>query len=126
MAARRMLLGVSLVLAFILGALVKERSVKAQSISVLQVSGSYASHAACVVVPAQTTACLASDGVWVSLNGAAFAQVGAGTTGVTSFNGRTGAVVPVASDYPDAVTSVNGKTGAVVISATTSATTTLQ
>ena len=81
-------------------------------------------HATCTVspvtVPASTTYCFASDGLWQSVNGAAYTQVGiTAVTGVTSFNGRTGAVVPVSSDYPDAVTSVNGKTGAVVLSATT-------
>jgi hypothetical protein len=75
------------------------------------------------VTPAVTTFCFASDGAWQSINGAAFTQLGAATLVVTSFNGRTGAVMPVASDYPfpaPPVTSVNGKTGVVVISASTS------
>lgn len=81
-------------------------------------------HAVCTVspvtVPPSTTYCFASDGLWQSVNGAAYTQVGiVAVTGVSSFNGRTGAVVPVASDYPNAVTSVNGRTGAVVLSATT-------
>jgi hypothetical protein len=77
-------------------------------------------HTLCTVVTATTAYCFPNDGMYQSIKGAAFVQVGvAGVAGVTSFNGRTGAVVPVASDYPDAVTSVNGKTGAVVLSATT-------
>jgi hypothetical protein len=78
--------------------------VHAQSTSqVLQVSGTYASHTSCTVSAGQASLCLASDGLWLSVNGGAFTQVGAG-----------------------AVTSVNGKTGAVVISATTTSTTSLQ
>lgn len=81
-------------------------------------------HTACTLSPGpavppalpQASLCEAGDGLWLSVNGGAYVQLGAaGAAGVTSFNGRTGAVVPVASDYPDAVTSVNGKTGAVVL-----------
>lgn len=41
------------------------------------------------------------DGAYVSANGAAYSQVsqGAAQSGVTSFNKRTGAVVPAAGDY---------------------------
>jgi hypothetical protein len=57
-------------------------------------------------------------------NGTAWAPMGGASVvgGVTSFNGRTGAVMPQPSDYPPPpapVTSVNGKTGAVVLAATT-------
>ena len=58
-------------------------------------------------------------------NGTAWTPlVPATAAGVTSFNGRTGAVVSQAGDYNCAqvgcpVTSVNGKTGAVVLGATT-------
>lgn len=76
-----------------------DRKVHAQGASVLQISGTYSAHTACTTTPSQTTICLASDGLWLSLNGSAFAQVGG--------------VVPVG------VTSINGKTGAVTISATT-------
>ncbi len=91
-----------------------------------QVGVSTATHTSCTVVASTTQFCFANDGIWQSINGAAYVQVAPGTAGVTSFNGRTGAVLPVPSDYPDAVTSVNGKTGAVVIGATTTSTTTLQ
>ncbi|SRR6266705_1047633 len=89
----------------------------------LQLTGS-APHTTCAVTPATTTFCFANDGLWQSINGGAYAQLGVATGGVTtggvtSFNGRTGVVVPVPSDYPNAVTSVNSKTGAVVITATT-------
>jgi hypothetical protein len=84
-------------------------------------------HTACTVIATTTSYCFASDGLWVSLNGAAYTQIGVvAVTGVSSFNGRTGAVVPVASDYPDAVLSVNGKTGIVVLTGTTTSTTTVQ
>jgi hypothetical protein len=96
-------------------------------------------HSVCTVspitTPASSTYCFASDGLWVSVNGGAFTQIGAAVvTGVTSFNGRTGAVVSATGDYSFSqisgiatasqvptppVTSVNGKTGTVVLSATT-------
>jgi hypothetical protein len=60
------------------------------------------SHTACTpIVTGVTTFCLAADGVWQSINGAAYVQlapVGA-ASGVTSFNGRTGAVVSAPGDY---------------------------
>ena len=70
--------------------------------------------------------CLASNGLFVSFNGGAWTQVSAGavTTGVTSWNGMTGAVTYTPPTAP--VTSVNGKTGAVIISASTTSNTTLQ
>ena len=91
--------------------------VRGQTTAPWQVSVSGA-HTLCTTLSplGQATYCFASDGLWVSLNGAAYTQVGVvAVTGVSSFNGRTGAVLPVPSDYPDAVTSVNGKTGAVVL-----------
>ena len=81
-----------------------------------------ATHTSCpAVVATLTMYCFPADGPYVSINGAAWQPIPltSGVAGVTSFNGRTGAVLPVPSDYPDAVTSVNGKTGAVVLSATT-------
>lgn len=62
------------------------RSVHAQTpTNVLQISGAYATHTACTPVPSQSSACLASDGLWVSVNGAAFTQLGAAAVGgVTS------------------------------------------
>ena len=59
---------------------------RAQS-AVLQFTGAWAAHTACVVTVGQTSLCLASDGVWQSINGAAFTQLGAAVTtagGVTS------------------------------------------
>lgn len=79
--------------------------VHAQTSQVLQVSGSWSTHTACVLSVGQTTICLASDGLWLSLNGAAFTQLGVAA--------------------PAGVISVNGKTGVVVLSATTTATTTV-
>lgn len=51
-----------------------------------------ATHTSCQVVASSTQFCFASDGVWQSINGGAFTQLGTPAAGVTSFNGRTGAV----------------------------------
>ena len=63
-------------------------------------------HSFLFVTPATTQYCFASDGLWMSLNGAAYVQLGVAT--------------------PAGVTSVNGKTGAVILGATTTSTTTVQ
>jgi len=47
-------------------------------------------HTQCTVVVGETHFCFASDGLWQSLNGAAYTQVVAG--GVVSVNGKTGVV----------------------------------
>lgn len=76
-------------------------------------------------IAGQTVYCFAADKLQVSPNGGAYVTIwpaAGGPVGVSSFNGRSGAVMPVASDYPfppAPVTSVNGKTGAVVITAST-------
>jgi hypothetical protein len=49
-----------------------------------------------LICPVNATA---GGGVYSSINGAAYALLGAGAQGVTSFNGRTGAVVSAAGDY---------------------------
>lgn len=73
-------------------------------------------HTSCVTAAGTTTYAFASDGLWISMNGGAFAQVQVGTpvAGVTSWNGQTGAVTYTPPTAP--VSSVNGKTGAVVLS----------
>lgn len=72
----------------------------AQAAAVLQLTGSWSTHTACAPTAGQTTLCIASDGLWISLSGGTFTQLGAASSaGVTSFNGRTGAVVPTANDY---------------------------
>lgn len=58
--------------------------------TVLQISGAWATHTSCTPVPAQTSLCLNSEGLWQSINGTAFTQIGA--VGVISVNGKTGAV----------------------------------
>lgn len=107
----------------LLGTFIGLRRAHAQTISVpFSYSVGTATHASCPAVQVGITQyCYPSDGPYVSILGAAWQPIPltAAAAGVTSFNGRTGAVVPVPSDYPDAVTSVNGKTGAVVLSATT-------
>src|SRR6185312_11724372 len=48
-------------------------------------------HSLCTVATGQTRYCFASDGVFQSLNGAAYASlVGSAPIGVTSLNGKTG------------------------------------
>lgn len=69
-----------------IGARLSVPTVHAQSATVLQITGVYSTHASCVL-PAlgSTSLCLASDGLWQSLSGAAFVQIGAVTpTGVLS------------------------------------------
>ena len=100
------------IFAFNLARLVK---VEAQGAAPFSFSVS-APHLNCpAVVVGVSQYCFATDGIWQSLNGAAWTQVGVPTlTGVTSWNGQTGAItyVPPSSG----VSSVNGKTGAVVLS----------
>jgi hypothetical protein len=80
------------------------RTAHAQAAVPWQVAVSGA-HTLCTVTAGVTQFCFASDGLWWSNAGAAYAQLGiAGTPGVIS---------------------VNGKTGVVTISATTTAATTL-
>ena len=98
-----------LVLAFALGLLFGTLVIKviyAQTVpTTLQLTGS-APHTTCAVVPSTTNFCFANDGLWQSINGAPYVQLTPALTG--------------------GVTSVNGKTGAVVITATTNSTTTIQ
>jgi len=49
-------------------------------------------HTNCTAATGQTVYCFAGDGLWVSTNGAAFAQV-QGNAPVLSVNGKTGNVV---------------------------------
>ena len=71
------------------------------------------------IVAGQTQSCYAVEGIAVSIKGAPYVLVplSAAVTGVTSWNGQTGAVTYAPPAAP--VSSVNGKTGAVVLSATT-------
>ena len=80
-------------------------------------------HTSCLpAATGTTTFCFASDGLWQSLNGAAYTQLGgvgpAGPAGATGPMGPAGATGPAGP--AGGVTSVNGKTGTVVLSATTS------
>lgn len=77
-------LAVLILLAVLVGMETGRVVTHAQTTAVLQFSGSWSTHAACVPTPAQTSVCLASDGLWQSINGAAFTQVGGAPTGVTS------------------------------------------
>jgi len=63
--------------------------------------------ASCAVAAGKTTYCFTTDsGLWISLNGAAFAQVQMGpvAAGVTSLNGKTGALTITAVSSAPAVT----------------------
>lgn len=99
-------------------------SVQAQAVPLTIVAA--LPHTACrPIEPATTQFCFATDGLWQSLNGAAYVQLGAAAPGgVASFKGRTGDVVPVAGDYTcaqitgcptTAVQTVNGKPGPAVV-----------
>jgi hypothetical protein len=92
---------------------------RAQSTTPFTVIAGSLTHTSCPTVAASTTQfCFASDGLWQSLNGAAYVQLGTPVAaGVTSWNGLTGAVTYAPPTPP--VSSVNGKTGAVVITAAT-------
>lgn len=87
----------------------------------------------CVAITgAAITECgVTNDGLYIAVGSGTFQKVstgGGGTAGVTSFNGRTGAVVAQTGDYAysqisgtppsGGVSSVNGKTGAVALSIT--------
>jgi hypothetical protein len=65
-----------------------------------QFSVNNVTHASCTVVAATTQYCYASDGPYVSINGAAYVSMlpGAPAAGVTTFNGRTGAVTLTDAD----------------------------
>jgi len=102
--------------------LLNEKSLKAQTVVPPITIQSTIAHASCPAIAAGLTSyCFASDGLWQSLNGAAYVQLGvAAPAGVTSFNGRTGAVVSVTGDYSysqisSPPTTVNcGATGCVI------------
>lgn len=47
-------------------------------------------HTSCTVVASSTQFCFAGDGLWVSVTGGAYTQIGPAP--VTSVNGKTGAV----------------------------------
>jgi hypothetical protein len=105
------------------GARVRMPTVLAQSPNVYQITGAWVTHTACTPTVGQTTSCLVSDGLWISVNGGAFTRIDVPVAaGVTSWNGQTGVVVYAPPASP--VVSVNGKTGAVVLNATTTAPTT--
>lgn len=92
-------------------------------------------HTSCLpVTSGKTQFCFATDGLWQSINGAAYVQLGASAVaGVFKFNGRapdaSGNIAPAAGDYTcglvtscpgNAVQTVNGKAGpAVIIGAVT-------
>jgi hypothetical protein len=82
-------------------------TVHAQTTVALQLTGN-APHATCTVTTGQTTYCFASDGLWQSLNGAAYVQLGvAPPAGVISVNGKTGIVVLSATTTSTATTTIN-------------------
>ncbi len=66
-----------------------------------QFSVNNVAHTSCTVVAATTQYCYASDGPYVSINGAAYVSMLPGApaaSGVTTFNGRTGAVTLTDAD----------------------------
>lgn len=82
-----------LVVSILIAGLLLGWNLKAQTPGPWQV-GVTGLHTACTTTAGATSYCFASDGLWVSLNGAAYVQVGTPTgTLVTSVNGKTGTVV---------------------------------
>jgi hypothetical protein len=73
-----------------------------------------ATHTACTVTASTTQMCLASDGLWLSINGAAYVQVqtGAVVAGVTSIsiNGGTPVSGAVSFTVPSKAVSVTTTT----------------
>ncbi len=62
-------------------------------------------HTSCpVATVGKTQYCFAIDGLWQSLNGAAYTQLGAGTGGVASLNGKTGALTITAVSTAPVIT----------------------
>ena len=78
------------------------KGVLAQAAQAYTMAGG-AAHTTCTTpVAGSYFLCVATDGVWVSNNGSAYFQIvppASVVAGVTSFAGRTGAVVPTAGDY---------------------------
>jgi hypothetical protein len=71
---------------------------RSQTAAPWQVGVGSALHTACTVTASTTTYCFANDGLWVSLNGAAYAQVAtpAGVTSLTVCNvGGTSCGLPL-------------------------------
>jgi len=80
--------------------LVNENMLKAQTVVPPITIQSSIAHTSCSITTGVTSFCFASDGLWQSLNGSPYTQLGvAAPAGVTSFNGRTGAVISVNGDY---------------------------
>lgn len=95
----RILTLVTLLAGIIIGAQFAS-SVHAQTAVPFAFATTSATHTACpAVVTGTSQYCFAADGFWQSIAGAAYAQLGASVTGVTSFNGRTGAVTSATGDY---------------------------
>jgi len=102
-----------LVLAAVLGGFIGARvSVHAQTTAVLQFTGSWATHTSCTITAGQTSVCLASDGLWQSLSGGAFTQIGGGTAGVASLtvNGGTAQTGAVSITIPKTATTISTTT----------------
>jgi hypothetical protein len=84
--------------------------------------GVVGSHSLCVVQTAATNYCFAADGLWISINGAAYVQLGAaGTPGAPGPAGPVGPTGPIGPQGPagtSGVISLNGKTGALTTAIT--------
>ncbi len=75
----------------LVGLFAKYQRVEAQSTPLTIVA--QLAHTSCpVATVGKTQYCFATDGLWQSLNGAAYTQLGVGTGGVASLNGKTGAL----------------------------------
>ena len=83
---RKLLLAVAILAGIIIGQ--QLHVVKAQSGNPLQMQVSGV-HTACTVTAATTSFCFATDGLWQSLNGAAYTQLGGTASASLTVNGVT-------------------------------------
>jgi hypothetical protein len=122
---RKIMVGVllGLLLAFMLN-----RGVQAQATSgPLQIQAVSVAHTSCTITASVTTYCFASDGLWQSLSGAAFVQLGvASAPGVTSVTVCNAAGASCGSAQIGAVSLNIPKTATASVPTVTAPTVTLQ
>lgn len=101
---RKRNLALAVLLAFFAFAFFRLGKVQAQS-NALQIQAA-ATHTSCTVSTGITQFCFASDGLWQSLNGGAYTQLGVITGGVTSIsvNGGTAQTGAVSITIPSKAT----------------------
>lgn len=101
---RKRNLAIAVLLALFAFAFFRLGKVQAQS-SALQIQAA-ATHTSCTVATGITQFCFASDGLWQSISGGAYTQIGTPAAGVTSIsvNGGTAQTGAVALTIPSKAT----------------------